>query len=143
MKSINPSILTDMRFTVAFTALAAAGFAAAQEALRFGTVSVNPTSVAPGETLNIHYDASKARWQPETVDFHMQGKFANGNPTPNLILSRNDLAADKKTLDVSVTVPPIDTLGETNSWLVWADITYPQDGFTLSGGTSTGVTITA
>ncbi|KAK1234162.1 hypothetical protein PQX77_002638 [Marasmius sp. AFHP31] len=134
-----------MRFTAAFTALAAAsaGLVAAQEALRFGTVDVKPNSVAPGQTLNIHYDASKARWQPQTVDFHMQGKFSNGNPTPNLILSRNTFGADDTTLDVSVTVPPIDKLGETNSWLVWADITYPQDGFVLGGGTSAPVTITA
>ncbi|KAL0569982.1 hypothetical protein V5O48_011975 [Marasmius crinis-equi] len=130
-----------MRFTAAFTALAAAGLVAAQEALRFGVVTVNPSEVAAGETLNIHYDSSQARWHPLYVDFHMQGKFANGNPTPNLVLSRNTFGANDVVLDVSVPVPPVNTLGETNSWLVWADITYPQDGFVLSGGTSAPVTI--
>ncbi|KAL0569983.1 hypothetical protein V5O48_011976 [Marasmius crinis-equi] len=130
-----------MRFTATFAALAAAGLVAAQEAARFGAVDVSPSSVAPGDTLNIHYNASLARSHPLFVDFHMQGKFANGNPTPELVLSRNAFGANDIILDVSVPVPPINTLGETNSWLVWADVTFTQDGFNLTGGISTPVTV--
>ena len=82
-----------------------------------------------------------------------------------MLLSRNSFGADAVTLDVSATVsfpcistvgdvtkfcvffacqvPPVDTLGETNSWLVWADVTYPDSGFVLTGGTSAPINITA
>ncbi|KAK7025474.1 hypothetical protein VNI00_016003 [Paramarasmius palmivorus] len=151
-----------MRFSAVFVALATAGFAVAQEALRFGTVDVvGNTQITPGEAcifpfsstlivantilfiqnFDIHYDASKARNHPLFVDFFVQGKFANGNPTPRLLLSRNEFGADAVTLDKTATLPPVDTLGETNSWLLWADVTFPQDGFVMVGGTSAPFTV--
>ncbi|KAK7031037.1 hypothetical protein VNI00_013827 [Paramarasmius palmivorus] len=120
-----------MRFSAVFVALVTAGFTVAQEAVRFGTV----------DNFDIHYDASKARNHPLFVDFFVQGKFANGNPTPRLLLSRNEFGADTVTLDKTATLPPVDTLGETNSWLLWADVTFPQDGFVMVGGTSAPFTV--
>ncbi|KAK7058667.1 hypothetical protein VNI00_002303 [Paramarasmius palmivorus] len=139
-----------MRFSTVFAALATAGFAAAtplesrQEALRFGVVNVDPSTgpVAPGQTFNIRYDSSKARYHPMFVDFFVQGKFADtGNFTPRLLLSRNDFGANDVTLNYTATLPPVDKLGSTNSWSVWADITFPVDGFVEVGGTSTGLAV--
>ncbi|KAF9266016.1 hypothetical protein L218DRAFT_956982 [Marasmius fiardii PR-910] len=135
-----------MRFTAAFTVLATTlGLAAAQEAARFGSVDVNPNTVAVGGTLNIHYNATTATaagYHPLFVDFALQGKFDNGNDTPRLQLSRNSFGPNDVILDASLPLPPVETLGPTNNWLVFAFVTYNQDGFTLMGGTTAPVTIT-
>ncbi|EEB89383.1 hypothetical protein MPER_12521 [Moniliophthora perniciosa FA553] len=123
-----------MRFTTVLAALATVGFAAAaplesrQEALRFGVVNVNGGSgpVAPGQTFEIQYDSSRARFHPMFVDFFVQGRFADtGNPTPRLLLSRNEFGADAVTLSSTATLPPVDKLGQTNNWLVWARCYFP------------------
>ncbi|KAF9266017.1 hypothetical protein L218DRAFT_1075527 [Marasmius fiardii PR-910] len=139
-----------MRFTSAFTVLATTfGLVAAnplevrQEAARFGIVTVNPSTVALGGTLNIHYNATTALHHPLYVDFTLQGKFDNGNDTPQLFLSRNTFGANDVILDVSVPAPPVETLGNTDDWLVWAWVTFPQDGFTFIGGASAAVGFTA
>ncbi|ESK96256.1 hypothetical protein Moror_7246 [Moniliophthora roreri MCA 2997] len=139
-----------MRFSTVLAALATVGFAAAtplesrQEALRFGVVNVDAGAgpVAPGQTFEIRYDSSKARFHPLFVDFFVQGRFADtGNLTPRLLLSRNEFGADAVTLNSTATLPPVDKLGPTNSWLVWADVTFPVDGFVEVGGTSTGLAV--
>ncbi|KAK7021823.1 hypothetical protein VNI00_017267 [Paramarasmius palmivorus] len=142
-----------MRLSTVFAALASSGFAAAthlesrQEALRFGVVNVDPSTgpVAPGQfcsTFNSRYDSSEARYHPTLVDFFVQGKFADtGNFTPRLLLSRNGFGANDITLNYTATLPPVHNLGSTNSWSVWADITFPVDGDVELDGTSTGLVV--
>ncbi|KAG7094909.1 hypothetical protein E1B28_005715 [Marasmius oreades] len=139
-----------MRFSSTFVALAATfGLVVSnplevrQEAARFGSVNVNPSTVAPGGTLKIRYNATTARSHPLFVDFSLQGKFDNGNDTPRLVLSRNDFGPNEVILDANIKLPPVETLGDTNSWLVLAFVTYPQDGFILTGGTSAPVSFTS
>ena len=114
-----------MRFLALTTALAAATAAFAQEALRFGVVTVDGDStVSAGDvralitllrsqrptdhalqTVTLVYNSTLARYKPETVDFLMQGTRTNGDPTPWVVLARNDYGADQKILRKDVRIP--------------------------------------
>ncbi|THU89169.1 hypothetical protein K435DRAFT_802952 [Dendrothele bispora CBS 962.96] len=91
-----------------------------------------------GQDVTITYNATTAAsagHQPEFVDFFIQGTFADtGNPTPQVLLQRNDFGADQVILTSDITIPEaINNLGASN-WNVLASITFEQDGLNLTGG---------
>ena len=57
------------------------------------------------QTLTLVYNSTLARYKPETVDFLMQGTRTNGDPTPWVVLARNDYGADQKILRKDVRIP--------------------------------------
>ncbi|KAL1745961.1 hypothetical protein HDZ31DRAFT_62626 [Schizophyllum fasciatum] len=137
-----------MRFLALTAALSAATAAFAQEALRFGVVSVDGEStVSAGDTLSLVYNSTLARYKPQTVDFLMQGTRKNGDPTPWVLLARNEYGADQKILRKDVEIP--DAVGafgdDVVGWGVWAFITYPYDNYDppliLTGGVSAPVQV--
>ncbi|KAL1760792.1 hypothetical protein FB107DRAFT_255966 [Schizophyllum commune] len=137
-----------MRFFSIAAALSAATVALAQEALRYGTLTVNSDSnISAGQTLSLTYNSTVARYTPKTVDFVLQGTRANGNQTPFVILERNDYSADQKVLQKDITFPDVKTAigDDVSSWLVIAYITYDYDNYdpavVLSGGTTAPITV--
>ncbi|KAL1680649.1 hypothetical protein EV122DRAFT_207544 [Schizophyllum commune] len=137
-----------MRFLALTTALAVATAAFAQEALRFGVVTVDGDStVSAGDTVTLVYNSTLARYKPETVDFLMHETRTNGDPTPWVVLARNEYGADQKILRTDVRIP--DAVGafgaDVPNWGVWAFITYPYDNYdpplVLTGGVSAPVQI--
>ncbi|THU89171.1 hypothetical protein K435DRAFT_915397 [Dendrothele bispora CBS 962.96] len=129
-----------MRFSTLLSTVAAVAslsFAAAQQAARFGSVSVSPCPFTGGQDVTITYNATTAAsadHQPEFVDLYIQGTFTNGNPSPRVLLQRNDFGADQVILTIDTTIPEaINNLGASN-WNVLAMITFEQDGLNLGGG---------
>ncbi|THU93185.1 hypothetical protein K435DRAFT_757689 [Dendrothele bispora CBS 962.96] len=143
-----------MRFfaSTIFTAIFAASSAvlvSAQEAARFGFVSVSPsTQVNVGDPITITYNSTSARAQPEFVDFYLQGQFSSGRPTPYFLIQRNEYDAEEgganenKLLILDTTAPNVTQFGIQN-WTLWAYVTYPQDGLLEIGGIASGLSYNA
>jgi multiple sugar transport system substrate-binding protein len=114
-------------FTALFTVIAAAASVAlvsAQEAARFGNVNVFPSGLlTPNENITITYNSSLAANQPLFVDFYLEGEFSNGNPAPNLLISRNDYGANQTILLQNATLPDFSILGNV-TYSLWALVTY-------------------
>ncbi|THU93212.1 hypothetical protein K435DRAFT_779970 [Dendrothele bispora CBS 962.96] len=130
-----------MRFSTLLSTVAAAasfGFAAAQEAARFGSVSVSPCPFTGGQDVTITYNATTAAsagHQPELVDFFIQGTFTDtGNPSPRVLLQRNDFGADQVILTSDITIPEAINNFGASDWNVLALINYQEVGLTLIGG---------
>ncbi|KAF8913555.1 hypothetical protein CPB85DRAFT_1299400 [Mucidula mucida] len=117
---------------------ASSPMAARQEAARFGSVNVSPSTVSTGDSFEITYNSTLARFKPDYVDFFIQGTRSNGNPTPYVVLSRHDYGgAEGQTILTSTeTTPDLASLGPADSYLVWAFVTYPNEGLEMYGGTS-------
>ncbi|KAI5891197.1 uncharacterized protein SCHCODRAFT_02580581 [Schizophyllum commune H4-8] len=137
-----------MRFFSIAAALSAATVALAQEAARYGALTVDSGSnISAGQTLSLTYNSTVARYTPKTVDFVLQGTRANGNQTPYVILERNDYSADQKVLQKDITFPDVKSAigDDVSNWLVIAYITYNIDDYNppvvLSGGTTAAITI--
>ncbi|KAI5891206.1 uncharacterized protein SCHCODRAFT_02580601 [Schizophyllum commune H4-8] len=137
-----------MRFFSIAAALSAATVALAQEAARYGALTVDSGSnISAGQTLSLTYNSTVARYTPKTVDFVLQGTRTNGNQTPYVILERNDYSADQKVLQKDITFPDVKkAIGDdVSNWLVIAYITYNYDDsnppVVLSGGTTAPITI--
>ncbi|KIK62589.1 hypothetical protein GYMLUDRAFT_58316 [Collybiopsis luxurians FD-317 M1] len=115
------------------TVAATAGFAlvSAQEAGRFGTVTVSPSgdSLAPNEVITVTYNSSFATQQPLFVDFYLEGTFSDGNAAPNLLISRNTYGAHQTLLVQNETLPNFGFLGDVH-YTLWAFVAYNQDGLT-------------
>ncbi|KAF9019372.1 hypothetical protein BDZ89DRAFT_959287 [Hymenopellis radicata] len=88
-------------FTIVATAAAlffgvsASPMATRQEAIRFGSVNVSPSTVSTGDSFEITYNSTLARFKPDFVDFFIQGTRSNGDPTPYVVLSRHDYGEQK------------------------------------------------
>ncbi|KAK1229794.1 hypothetical protein PQX77_007142 [Marasmius sp. AFHP31] len=111
------------------------GFAAAQEAVRFGVVNVNPTEATPGQATH----------QPKFVDFYLQGQITANRPTPYILISRNEFGANGNILEQDAMVPAI-TQSNTgvapgSGWNLWAFTTFDKDGITQVGGVAVGLKI--
>ncbi|KAI0690316.1 hypothetical protein BC835DRAFT_190380 [Cytidiella melzeri] len=145
-----------MRFTFPLLAVAAAfGLASAnpviesrQEAIRFGLVTIEPTSVALDEPFLVHYNSTRARWQPLTLDVYISGTYPNGFVTPYYQLLRTDYPANATSLSFETTLPVLDTVDINEgyvvnaTYLIWAFISYPTGtGAIAVGGTSAGIHI--
>ena len=95
-----------MRFFTPLLSLAAAfGAVAAQEAARFGSVTVSPSSVkfdqgcillstrlvavlnAPLQAITVSYNSSTAVSKPVAVDFYLSGTLGNGFVLPDYPLA--------------------------------------------------------
>ncbi|KAJ8084771.1 hypothetical protein PM082_003548 [Marasmius tenuissimus] len=121
------------------------GLAAAQEAVRFGVVNVNPTEATPGQIIQITYNSTLARHQPKFVDFYLQGQITANRPTPYILISRNEFGSNGNILQQDATVPAI-TQSNTgvapgSGWNLWAFTTFDQDGITQVGGVAAGLKI--
>ncbi|KAF9270842.1 hypothetical protein L218DRAFT_952912 [Marasmius fiardii PR-910] len=130
-----------MRFFTVLAATATFGFTVAQEAARFGYVSVNPSTTSRGQTIEITYNSTTAVHQPQFVDFYLQGQISAQRPTPYILLSRNSYGANDRVLIRDVTIPPVgDSMN--NGWDLWAFVTF-DDGLGVSevGGIASGLTI--
>ncbi|PSS30981.1 hypothetical protein EW026_g8312 [Hermanssonia centrifuga] len=133
----------------AFGLVSANPIEARQEALRFGVVNVNPTTVKVNEEFIVTYNSTLARYQPAFVDFYIQGTIvANGFVQPEYLLQRSSYPAGAKTLSFQTTLPAIEPdadKGYTDqaAYSVWAYITFPSPdtGALEVGGTSTGIGI--
>ncbi|TRM69241.1 hypothetical protein BD626DRAFT_563014 [Schizophyllum amplum] len=137
-----------MRFFALASVLAAATCALAQEAARYGAVTIDgDNTVSAGQTFSVTYNSTVARYTPKTVDFVLQGTLPNGNRSPYVVLARNDISADQKVLQQDLTMPDITTaLGsDITNWLLVSFITYDYDDYTppvvMSGGTSAPINI--
>ncbi|KAF5360201.1 hypothetical protein D9758_011370 [Tetrapyrgos nigripes] len=131
-----------MRFFTLLSALAAAGFAAAQEAARFGSVEAEPCVFTGGQDVRIVYNATTAiaaGHAPESVSVWIQGTFDDtGNQTPFFRLAETEFHAElgETFFAFNNTIPEqINNLGASN-WVVTAFIIYEQDGLTQFGGIS-------
>ncbi|KAK7471954.1 hypothetical protein VKT23_000060 [Stygiomarasmius scandens] len=136
-----------MRFTfstlistiaAATSLVGASQIVARQQAAQFGDVSVTPCPFTGGQDVTITYNATTAAaagHQPQFLDFFIQGKFSDtGNPTPRVLLQRNDFGADQVIFTLDTTIPePINNLGASD-WNVLAMITFEQGGLLESGG---------
>ncbi|GJE93280.1 hypothetical protein PsYK624_094390 [Phanerochaete sordida] len=133
-------------FALAASALTLAGSAVAQEAARFGSVSVYPSTVKVGETFTVHYNSTTARHQPKYYDAYIQGTVqSNGFIQPQYLLQRTVFPTDgTKDVYFNTTVPDIG-LGPGIVHSIWAFITYPVDDTPDApleyGGVSTGITV--
>ncbi|KAF5392703.1 hypothetical protein D9757_000970 [Collybiopsis confluens] len=123
-----------MRFFSAFVAAASVALVSAQEAARFGFANVSPAGrLTPNEAITVTYNSTLATHQPLFVDFYLEGTFSNGNPAPNLLISRNTYGAHQTLLVQKETLPDFSSLGHV-TYNLWAFVTYKQDGLTLVGG---------
>ena len=105
-----------MKFSILASCIAVAtsfGLATAQEAARFGIVSVSPSVVKPGQVrarfrgnsivahclipqeFTVHYNSTLAVHHPKYYDAYIQGTDASGFVQPQFLLSRNDYGADQ------------------------------------------------
>ncbi|KAL1745960.1 hypothetical protein HDZ31DRAFT_35267 [Schizophyllum fasciatum] len=137
-----------MRFSTFVVALSTASVALAQEAARFGLLTVDgKTDVSVGETLSLTYDSSAAQYVPQTVDFVLQGTRKNGNLTPYVVLSREDVSADQKVVHKEFQVPDVIAAygNDVASWQATAFITYEYNDYNppivQSGGTTAAFNI--
>ncbi|KAI0088842.1 hypothetical protein BDY19DRAFT_151242 [Irpex rosettiformis] len=118
-----------MRFSLPFVAIASLlGLASAspalevrQEALRFGVVTTSPATIKPGQTFNILYNSTRARWQPLYLDIYLSGKYPNGFVLPDFQVLRLDYPADAHFYDFNTTLPVI-SFDANDGYL--ADATY-------------------
>ncbi|KIK55574.1 hypothetical protein GYMLUDRAFT_76493 [Collybiopsis luxurians FD-317 M1] len=124
-----------MRFFSALFAVAAGvALVSAQEAARFGIVTVSPSGpLTPSENITVLYNSSLATHQPLFVDFYLEGEFSNGNAAPNLLISRNTYGANQTILLKNETLPNFGILGNV-TYSLWAYVTFNQDGLTEIGG---------
>ncbi|KAI0083852.1 hypothetical protein BDY19DRAFT_975515 [Irpex rosettiformis] len=144
-----------MRFTLPFvTAATVFGLASSnpiletrQEALRFGTVDVNPTTVKLGQQFNVLYNNTQGRFVPRTLEVYINGKYPNGFVTPSIQLERTDLLEEEKYYTFNTTLPIIsndDTEGYVaeGAYTVSAFITYTtKTGAISRGGVETPINI--
>lgn len=135
-------------FALAASALALAASVVAQpEALRFGTVSINPTTVKPGQPFTVHYNGTYARHPPAFLDVYIQGiDYPNNFVQPQYLLQRTAFPPTNSVRDVTFnTVLPNQEWAQNANYTIWAFITYPIDTSTNPaleyGGTSTGIII--
>ncbi|EKM50125.1 uncharacterized protein PHACADRAFT_178749 [Phanerochaete carnosa HHB-10118-sp] len=115
-----------MKFlALAASALTLAGAAVAQEAVRFGIVSVSPSTIKPGETFTVHYNSTLAAHQPVYYDAYIQGILSSGFVQPQYLLQRTTFPTDgTKNIYFNTTLPNIGYVNNA-SYSVWAYITYP------------------
>ncbi|KAI0825459.1 hypothetical protein BC629DRAFT_1586375 [Irpex lacteus] len=142
---------TSLLAAAAFVGLATANPAleARQEAVRFGTVSVNPTTVKLGGQFTVTYNATQARYVPRTLDVYINGRYPNGFVTPSFQLERTDYPeeATSSYYTFNATLPVIshdDTDGYVaeGSYAVSAFIGFVTDTGAISrGGVETPITI--
>ncbi|TRM57253.1 hypothetical protein BD626DRAFT_574708 [Schizophyllum amplum] len=137
-----------MRFFALTSVLAAATCALAQEAARYGAVSIDGSNtVSAGQTFSVTYNSTAARYTPKTVDFLLQGTMPNGDRSAYVVLARNDFPADQDVLQQDLTMPDVTaSLGsDITNWLLISYITYNYDDYTppvvMSGGTSTPINL--
>ncbi|KIY64709.1 hypothetical protein CYLTODRAFT_380528 [Cylindrobasidium torrendii FP15055 ss-10] len=121
----------------------AAAAVSAQEAIRFGSVNIEPSTLTNGSSFTVTYNSTLARYKPLSVDFLIQGTRANGDPTAYISLSRHDYGANQTILQSNETTPDIaGALGDDiHGVYLWAFITYPYgtssgSSVKLIGGTS-------
>ncbi|KAI0825452.1 hypothetical protein BC629DRAFT_1434107 [Irpex lacteus] len=144
-----------MRFSLPFVAVAAAfGLVSAgstlearQEALRFGIVDVDPTTVKLGQKFTVNYNSTQARWQPINLDVYLHGRYPNGFVTPDYQLLRSDYPADAHFYSFETTLPVI-SHDDTNGYLkdgaygITAWITFKTETGAISrGGVEAPLTI--
>ncbi|KIP07091.1 hypothetical protein PHLGIDRAFT_35625 [Phlebiopsis gigantea 11061_1 CR5-6] len=137
-----------MKFSALFTAaatIASLGAAAAQEALRFGTVDVSPSVIKPEQNFTVHYNSTRAVHHPKYYDSYIQGFLPNGFVLPQYLLSRNDYGPDETNHYFTTSLPADFPYIENATWLVWAQVTYPIDNTPDAaleyGGTSAAVSL--
>ncbi|TRM67035.1 hypothetical protein BD626DRAFT_396575 [Schizophyllum amplum] len=137
-----------MRFFALTSVLAVASCALAQEAARYGAVTINgDNTVSAGQTFSVTYNSTVARYTPNTVDFLLQGTLPNGKRSAYVVLARNDFSADQEVLQQDLTMPDVTTaLGsDITNWLLISEITYNYDDYTppvvMSGGTTAPINI--
>ncbi|KAF5361143.1 hypothetical protein D9758_009038 [Tetrapyrgos nigripes] len=131
-----------MRFFALVSALAVAGFAAAQEAARFGSIDVEPCNFTGGQDVQVNYDATSAIAagnSPDSVSVWIQGTFNDtGNQTPFFKIADHDFNDGSNVFSSDVTIPAqINDLGASN-WVATAFIEYEKNGLTQFGGVSNG-----
>ncbi|KAF7794394.1 hypothetical protein EIP86_005528 [Pleurotus ostreatoroseus] len=139
-----------MRFFAPLLSLAAVfGAVAAQEAARFGSVDVSPSSVRFDQPITIHYNSSTARTKPVAVDFYLQGTYANGFVLPEYPLGTMNDIQNVSYITFQRNLPvlyasPTNGYQANTSFLVWAILTYPEStsGALQRGGTSAGLAVT-
>ncbi|KAF5344424.1 hypothetical protein D9758_015456 [Tetrapyrgos nigripes] len=129
----------------AISALAAAGFATAQEAARFGSVNVSPCGFTGGDAITITYNATTAIQHdnvPQSVGLWIQGiNVTDGirtTTTPFFRLAHNDSlnAQADPIFTAQLTLPEIFATFTTQSWQVTSFIIYGNDVLTEFGGTT-------
>ncbi|KAF5374212.1 hypothetical protein D9758_004647 [Tetrapyrgos nigripes] len=134
-----------MRVFAVFSALAAAGFATAQEAARFGSVNVSPCGFTGGDAITITYNATTAIQHdnvPQSVGLWIQGiNVTDGirtTTTPFFRLAHNDSlnAQADPIFTAQLTLPEIFATFTTQSWQVTSFIIYGNDVLTEFGGTT-------
>ncbi|KAJ3529061.1 hypothetical protein NM688_g7907 [Phlebia brevispora] len=121
---------------------------ARQEAARFGSVTVEPSTVNYDGEITITYNSSKALAQPRYLDVYIQGTLSSGFVEPYYLLGRFDYG-NATVLEFQSTLPklytsPTNGYSEDAGYDIWAFITYPSPdgGAYVVGGTSAGLSVT-
>ncbi|KAF7794395.1 hypothetical protein EIP86_005529 [Pleurotus ostreatoroseus] len=138
-----------MRFFTPLLSLAAAfGAVAAQEAARFGSVTVSPSSVKFDQAITVSYNSSTAVSKPVAVDFYLSGTLGNGFVLPDYPLAS---IADMQNVSYVTFQRPLPVLDSTSTngyeanttFLVVAMLTYPESasGALARGGTSAPISV--
>ncbi|KAK7437264.1 hypothetical protein VKT23_018705 [Stygiomarasmius scandens] len=136
-----------MHFFILVSALAAVGFANAQESARFGSVDVSPCGFTGGDAITLTYNATTAIKQgnvPQSVSIWVQGvSVTNGFQTPTTAffrLAHNDNfdAQANPIFTAQVTVPEQLKGFNAPNYQVTSFIIYDNDGLTEFGGTTDG-----
>lgn len=146
-----------LSFSTALATLAAV-FAAATpaaalfcaEASRFGTVSVSPTLLSPGDTFTISANftcAAQYGINPQYTDYYIEVPVNNNGHEPPILLAR-------RTLDPNSATPLFDQFTLqlpyayyfNASYVVMLETTFPQTGtdgssYSVVGGIETPITI--
>ncbi|KAF5331748.1 hypothetical protein D9758_017194 [Tetrapyrgos nigripes] len=134
-----------MRFFAVVSALAAAGFATAQESARFGSVAVSPCGgFKGGNAITLTYNATTAIQQgnvPESVSFWVQGvNVTDGVQTPvspffRLAHNDNFDSQADPIFTTQITVPePFGDFINAPFFVVTAFIIHGSDGLVEFGG---------
>nr|GAT44529.1 predicted protein [Mycena chlorophos] len=106
----------------ALVALFTAGLAAAQscpEAARFGTVSISPSTVSPGETYTVTADlkcSAALGYLPTYLDYYIDGSATHTISGPILVARRTYNSSANPPVDTFTAVLP--------DWYYFTDATY-------------------
>ncbi|KAF5348939.1 hypothetical protein D9758_014223 [Tetrapyrgos nigripes] len=134
-----------MRFFAVVSALAAAGFATAQESARFGSTVVSPCGFDGGDVVTLTYNATTATQHsdvPESVGIWIQGVNVTDGfqtpVTPFFRLAHNDNFDPQADpiFTAQVTVPAGLASLHVPFWVVTSFIIHENDGITQLGSVS-------
>ncbi|KAG0695593.1 hypothetical protein DFH29DRAFT_263904 [Suillus ampliporus] len=126
------SFSTAIATFVAVLAVATPAAASCAEADRFGDITVNPSTLSPGDTFTVTANftcAAQFDIFPQFTDYYIEVPVNNNGHEPPILLARRTLNASSPTplLDEFTTQLPF-AFYFNASYVVMLDTTYPVNG---------------